>query len=350
MNTLEQQWSQAIACAPTAGAAFGKAGDLFVLAGGCGFRNGQLWERRPDGSRPGKSYFDGVELFRQDGSKLIPAGHNSLPSPRAYAACGSAGSNFFVLGGEAADGKPMASVCVIRADGSVLPAAWSLPTPLKLAGFCPLADGRLAIGGGETGSGNLKKVILCDLRSGAIESLPEFPGSARILPLVIETRCGLLVAGGRFEGAGRLDILTDAWLYDWSKQAWEEATLPRPMMAPCAARLDSGDWRVFPGDDGAGLVERLDFGKRGGLARAAGDIDAARPLEAEADRLLKDHPGFPKETWTWDRALDIWRGPDALDFPAPATSGCAVFSDGAVFLPPGEPGPGRRMEGIAVFG
>ncbi|MEN9360371.1 MAG: hypothetical protein RL095_1906 [Verrucomicrobiota bacterium] len=349
MIASEQQWIQAVACGPNAGAAFGKAGELFVLAGGCGFRNGQLWERRPDGSRPGKSYFDEVTLFVQEGARLKPVRSLRLAIPLAYAACGSAGANFYILGGEGADGKALAQVSTVDDTGAVRAAAWSLPNPRKLAGFCPLTDGRLAIGGGDDGSGNLKSVLLCDLSSGEFETLPEIPGPARILPLLLEGEHGLLLAGGRYEGGGRIDIHVDAWLYRWSSRSWEPAVLPRPMMAPCASRLDNGEWLVFPGDDGAGLFERLDYGKRGGAARASGDIEAARPLEAKADALLRDHPGFPRQAYLWDSRGESWHGPVALPFPAPATSGCAVVSEGVVFLAPGEPGPGRRMEGIMAF-
>lgn len=346
--------------------------DALIVAGGANFPDKLPW----DGGA--KVWWDRIYVLENlTGPRptWVRAENLRLPRPIAYGVSVSTSEGVVCAGGADAE-RCYADVFLLAWDAAArtvrrteLPA---MPQPLAFMAGALVGDTLYVAGGQHTMKGATPSTAFWALdlaKRGTAEcrweTLPSWPGAARILPVAAGRRTGAreafyLFSGRRPRAGAATELLTDAYVFDSKTKSWR--TLPAVgggpgvcAMAGTAAAAGKDEILLFGGDRGDLFLELeahdLAVEKLRRQVAGAAPQDRAR-LNAEIDahllakrKIYDVHPGFSREVWSLNTHIGKWRLVTHAPVPLPVTT-IAVTTGDTVLIPSGEIRPGIRTPDI----
>ncbi|MFK8113273.1 MAG: kelch repeat-containing protein [Rubripirellula sp.] len=295
--------------------------DALIVAGGANFPK-PIWETN-------KVWHDTVHvLTEQNGSFRWRTG-GELPTPIAYGAAVSLDEGVLCMGGN--DGNDTFDrVFLLKLDRTSRQIAienWpSLPLPCAYGSATRIGD-VVYLAGGQSGNAldtamnNLWALDLSKRSSPNTfqwQELEPIPGPSRAFNLTIAVEDSVFVVSGRHQDQEQIQFLRDLWRYTPATKSWKRLSdAPQCVMAGTGV-ASANAIVVLGGADGS--------------------------LFHKTDQLKDDHPGFPRQSWTYDVAADAWRtlGPT----PANHVTTVPVAWKDAIIIPSGEVRPRVRSPKI----
>lgn len=319
---------------------FGTVGDRVVVVGGCNFPT-------LDPCAPGaeKRFYSGIYtgVPAEGGFEWTRIG--ALPEGRAYGVAISDGDALYLIGGDGADGKPLATVDRLTlADVGKTPVLETLPSlPVTLDNMAGCLSGRnLYVAGGNCDGtpSNLLFTLDLDNIPAGWKKAGEFPGNPRVQPVMASADNGRIYLWGGFAGKSdrrQATLETGGLMYDPAKGKWSKVKGPR----------DSSGEEVSLG---GGAIGRLSDGR----FVAAGGVNKDIFLDALRNQApdYLSHPiewyRFNPALYIYDPAKDSWT--QGASDPAFARAGAAlvVMPDDTVVIYGGELKPRIRSAQTAA--
>ncbi|MFH5833665.1 sodium/solute symporter [Halalkalibaculum sp. DA384] len=360
--------------AGVAGAFAGRAGDALIVAGGANFPGAPPWE---NGS---KVFHDQIYILQKDtsGYRWLSDPELKLPHPLAYGATIRDGESLLLIGG--ADGTEVKR--------NVYRLKWNpgeesieirelppLPRPLAFMGATRLND-RVYVAGGQhslASPGASKSFWQLDLSQQGEdlnwESLPAWPGAARVLPVAAGQHKGdtpyfFLFSGRNVNPDGSMEVLSDTYRFNIKSSEWESLEPiahnlhgnGRSVMGGTAIATGDAHILIFGGDPGDALVERLQISARiDSLNNRMATV--SRPsqkgaIQQQVDQLnrqllsnLQQEQPFSRDILSYHTITDTYDKIGELPTPAPVTTR-AVQWDEDILIASGEIRPGVRSANI----
>lgn len=308
-----------------AGSFGGTSNGALIVAGGSNFPNGGTpW----NGGK--KVWYDHIFVLEKPGGEWMNAG--KLPRPLGYGVSISTPEGLICIGGSNASGYYAAVFRLSWQDGSIktdtLP---SLPSPIAntsgaLVGNCIYVAGGLEAPDSAAAAHNFWMLDLSKTDSLQWQSLPAWPGEARMLAVAGALDDNFYLFSGTALHNGKRSYLSDAYRFN-PKTGWVRCKdLPQPVVAaPSPAWTVNGQLLIMGGDSGK---------------------------DADKAAILKEHhPGFSNEVLAYNGQDDSWQeyakikveynGEEQTQFHAPVTT-TAINWKGMLVLPGGEIRPGIR--------
>ncbi len=305
-----------------AGPFAGVHNDALIVAGGANFAqpvwdNDKQWHDRMFALIPQE---DGGFQWKEAGQ---------LPKPMAYGAVVSTDAGVVCIGGNDAT-QTFQDVFVLSWDAqqqTIQHRSYpSLPKPYAY-GQAAVVGNVIYLCGGQTGLGletTTKDCLKLDLSKQGTddfdwEPLPAFPGPARAFNLTVHQHngfhdCIYVMSGRRLRGE-EIQTLRDVWEFNTTTQKWRQrADVPKCVMAGTAIGFGQSHIFVLGGADGS--------------------------LMARADELRDNHPGFPKEAWSYHAITNTWSSLGAI--PQNHVTTTAVKWGNRIVIPSGEIRPRVR--------
>ena len=335
-----------------AGPVAGVYNNQLLVAGGANFENGLPW-------RGGKKvYHNEIYLMEKTGggSYLWRQMSSGLPFPIAYPACVSTPEGILSIGGENLDG-PLNHVSLFTIQDGQLhsESLLALPQAVSSAGAASIGSTVFVVGG-LTSKGATSSFYSFNLqnKSNGWNVLPELPLALSHAVVVAqndgEEDC-VYVIGGRNKTSEVTTFYSWVWKFKPSVQKWisEGDILSEGKRLGLSAGTGiavGGQYIIlFGGDPGIyfNRTERLN----GAIEKALGE-DKKRKLWNEKDEMLRNHPGFLNDVWSFDTRSKRWKKIGSLTDESPATTSTFMWN-GIVVIPSGEIRPGVRTPKILGF-
>lgn len=344
-----------------AGAFAGAQDKILIIAGGANYTAAQTLSESP------KAYWAQIYVLEktisQDGNHRYhwKAAGAELPQEAAYGASVSTPDGLLCIGGRNVD-QCFAECRLLQWSGAGQKVMISdypkLPVTLADMAAVKLENTVYVLGGRETATGRSTATFLAldlskrnDPANFAWQKLSPWEGAARISPLAAAGSDGesesIYLCGGRNPGAEE-DFLTDLHRYDPRKKTWsllgnavDAAGNTATLMAAPTFFVPPHHLVVVGGTD-QHLTEMLESNGRRSASSDAAESEDRRKLQAV---MLENFPGYSRNVMAFDIVAGDWSLLGAFpDRPPMATT--AVNWDGAIILPGGETGPGRRTNKI----
>lgn len=305
-----------------AGAYVGVSGGALIVAGGTNFAE-PVWESD-------KTWHDKIYVLSRRNHRHEWHDGGKLPRPLAGGAAVSTPQGLLLIGGCDAD-RAYADVHLLRWDpGSEKVTVEPYP-PLPASschGQAALVGETVYLVAGQTNTelaSATAEVWSLDLTHRLSKEnfkwrqQADLPGGRRALHAVavqnFRGEKALYVMGGRREGEGKVEFLTDTWQLDSKTGEWHErAPMPRPAAAAPAIGFGRASIYLLGGDDGS--------------------------LFDQTETLRDEHPGFPREGLVYDTQTDVWETTGEMPTSQLATQG--VMWDGRMIVASGETRPRER--------
>ena len=312
-----------------AGLLQGTFGDYIIVGGGANF---------PDGgplTGGAKVTYPDVYVLRAAEAGLTETDHAQMPYPVGYGVSATTPDGVLYFGGSTDESGARAVTRLTAPNGKLrtetLPA---LPFALQ-NGVAAYDKDTVYLGGGKQDGVLSKKFYTYDIKTGALTSLPDFPGEAREQS-VAEFLDGRFCV---FSGGANV-AYTDGYAYDPKTQTWTSVAAPNVNGTPVsllgarAVRLNADEMLVVGGFN----HEIYDW--------AVSNLNTLQGEEKDAFRT--HYFTMPPEDYHWNREIlvysakaDAWRSVGQLPFPAPCGE-ALVIARGALFSISGEVKPGVR--------
>lgn len=296
--------------------------DALIVAGGANFAE-PVWEHT-------KSWHDAIHVLVREGSDYRWIDGGKLRRPMAYGASVSTIDGVVCIGGCDAD-ETVRDVFLVQFDPDTATVRVvdfpALPEPCAFGSATLLGDVIYLVAGqqGLSLDSASNQVWTLDLSNRASpetfrwQRLDPMPAPSRSLHLTVAQHDGyapaIYVISGRRQQGESIEFLRDVWQYTPSTQTWRRrADAPVCVMAGTAIDVGQSHLFVFGGDDGS--------------------------LFQQADQLRDEHPGFPKQAWSYHTITDSWTSAGAT--PANQVTTTAVRWQDAIVIPSGEIRPRVR--------
>jgi N-acetylneuraminate epimerase len=294
----------------------GVSGGALIVAGGANIPEDKWAEKFT------KVWRDKIFVLERPDSKTWLTGF-TLPRPLGYGVSFTVDEGVWCFGGSDSERHYADGFRLDWRKGKVQIS--TLPIlPKPCANACGALVGRtLYIAGGiqtPASTTALSTFWALDLESKPLKwkELPTWPGPARMLAVAGSAEGSFFLFSGASlslgpDGKAQRQYLTDAYRYD-AERGWSPiAELPRAAVAAASpAWSDGGEMQIFSGDDGANV----------------------------SFTPVKQHPGFPRDTLSYDIASDTWSTIPGLPF-SRATVPTVQWGDQCI-LPNGEVRPRLR--------
>jgi len=336
----------------------GSAGSVIVVAGGCNF------PERPVREGGIKKYYDDAFVFAQWEGQWQWLSGFKIPYPTAYGASVSLPEGLLCIGGKNNQAL-LTSVYLLKWDEatpSLEVQEWpELPFPLNQMGAV-LVEEKIYVVGGECEEGPANNFLSLDLREKGTarfqwEVLEEFPGPARLQPVVVaqnaaeETRIYLFSGSSFPEDQEEPSICTDGLEYSPANKQWKK-TAPiapagqQPISLHGAGGLAIGMNHILCiGGVNKKLFEEAWKNERlAHLALELGDSARTAHLERWKTGYLSHEPGwyqFNKQVMVYHTLTDSWTVGTEYPYPAPAGAIVVPWENGWAVIS-GEIMPGVR--------
>ena len=303
----------------------GMDANVLIVAGGANFPR-PVWEAE-------KVWHDDIHILVRNGENYSWHDGGKLPRPLAYGAAVSTPDGVVCMGGNDSDQTYSGvfrlswNAATLSIETQPLP---NLPEPIA-HGTAVLLNGVVYFSCGQNGTTldtATANLWALDLSSpGTIDSgwkvLPSLPAKTRSLQLMATQHNGfddcVYVMSGRREEAGDVEFLKDVWEYNPTERTWRSRTdAPRSTMAGTAIGWGQSHIFVLGGADGS--------------------------MFTQADALKDEHPGFPKEAFTYHTITDTWVSAGTM--PANHVTTIAIDWQGEIVIPSGEVRPRVRSPKI----
>ncbi|UUO05126.1 sodium/solute symporter [Blastopirellula sp. J2-11] len=307
-----------------AGPFAGVDNDALIVAGGANFPR-PVWEND-------KQWVDQIHVLVKQQGEYVWKDGGRLPRPIAYGASVSTPNGVLCIGGNDAE-HVYRDVFLLRWDGTKVTTTPcpALPAPCC---YCQAAiigtTAYVACGQQELGLESATNTLwaldltkLSDTVPQDWKLLPPLPGPTRAFALVAAQHDGfrdsLYVIGGRRSEDGATQFLRDVWRYEPVANEWKQRRdAPRIIMAGEAIGMGQSHILILGGAD-------------------ENNFD-------NSDELKDQHPGFPREAFSYHTITDSWSS--AGEIPENLVTTTAVRWDGAIILPSGEIRPRVRSPHI----
>ena len=230
-------------------------------------------------------------------------------------------------------------------------------------------DGKVYVAGGNANGTPSHAFYYLDLSvrtdSGRWEKLPDFPGAARVQPVLVAQHCGneeyrLYLAGGFQPGTTETPPQIPDELLAFSPRTgtWETETAlpplsdgnPRTLTGGCAVACGDSAMLFFGGVNYTRFFDAVDRPRQMALARAANDTRRLEALQSEAAGYLR-HPvdwyRFNDEVLHYDVRSRTWTNRGAYEAVARAGAG-ALFHNRRLIVVNGEIKPGIRTPRVNI--
>jgi len=340
----------------------GKAGSVVIMAGGCNFPDAPVW----DGGF--KKYYDEAFVFTEKRGKRIWLSGFKIPRATAYGASVSLPEGLLCIGGNGSD-RVYREVFLLKwkeETGTLEVEDWPpLPFPLSQMGAAQI-DQTIYVAGGLANGKEANSFLSLDLSKRGSEQfrwmvLEEFPGQARIQPVVVaqnsaEEKRLYLISGSSYPEQEEDPLIsTDGLQYSPGTGRWSPV-----------AEIHPAGYEAFSlhGADGfpmgmnhilfIGGVHRSTFHnawkqeRLGVLARESGDTTTLRQYTDWRYNYLSQAPGwyqFNKEVLVYHTITDSWTVGDVYPYPAPAGAKMVPWKGGWMIIS-GEIKPGLRSPSV----
>lgn len=330
--------------APFAGVSEG----VMIVAGGCNFPD------KPVTEGGAKHYYGTVFALLPDGWQAV----GQLPEPVAYGAAVTMPSGVVCVGGNNSDSS-LTRVSRIRLDSksgkAVVEPLPALPLPMDNLAAAAIGERVYVAGGNEGGKPchSLLRLNLAQPERGW-ERLADFPGAARVQPVLTAAEGKVYLAGGfqPIEGEKRPEVPTEVLVFDPDSDSWSRETeLPtfadgakRTLTGGCAVTYRTDKLLFFGGVNydifWAAIARPLHIAQ----AEAANDTTALARLRADAKAYMH-HPAawyrFNTTLLQYDLSTRAWS--ELGDYEQLARAGAAaLLRDNRLTVINGELKPGIR--------
>lgn len=336
----------------------GKAGSVVIVAGGCNF---------PDApARDGgiKKYFDDAFVYSDKEGKQTWLTGFKIPRPTAYGASVSLPQGLLCIGGNGSS-EAYSEVFLLKwkeEAHSLEVEDWPpLPFPMSQMGAA-LIDQTIYVVGGLTDGQEANRFLSLDLAkqgSGKFqwEVLEDFPGQARIQPVVVaqnsaEEKRLYLISGSSYpEQKSDPLISTDGLQYSPKTATWEPVAEIRPdgceafsLHGADGIPLGMNHLLVIGGVNRSIFQEAWKQERLGQLASDRRDTAALSRYDRWKYNYLSQEPDwyqFNKEVLVYHTITDSWAVGDVYPFLAPAGAKMVPWKGGWMIIS-GEIMPGVR--------
>ena len=288
----------------------GQQGSYLLVAGGCNFPDKPVTEGGT------KRYYD--EIFLLDLSQPTQWKEiGKLPYPVAYGATVSIPDGIYCIGGNNSDSS-LVRVAKISYEPltkelqtTLLP---NLPEPMDNLS-ATYAEGKIYVAGGNNNGAACHSFLMLDLShlDKGWESLPDFPGAARVQPVLAAQQSAdgirIYLAGGFQPGDKTTapEIPTSLLSYNPSTRSWmAESTLPsfddgalRTLTGGCAVAWKENKLLFMGGVNYDCFLAAIDRPRQIERAKAKRDQAMLKRLEGEA----KDYMHHPIEWYRFNTTL-----------------------------------------------
>jgi len=363
-----------------AGAFSGVHNDALIIAGGANFPEGLPWE----GGQ--KKWYDDIFILAkaENGKKDWIKTKVKLPRPLAYGVSIPTENGLLCIGG--CDSQECVSDVFLLQWNNIsrkLEIKWmpSLPVPLGFMSGA-LVEETVYIAGGQEDMkiGNSKTYFFAlDLSSffsfsekeyeqlaqnsetTKWETLPSWPGAARILPVAVAQANGLnncfyLFSGRNVQEGQKTEYLSDSYYFNPTTQKWKalNATPKQQcLMGATAVAQGASHLFIFGGDNAMMAKEQDAIQKKINVEQQAilnskenasveqSHFREIERLENQREQLLINHPGFSKKVWSYYTITDSWTLLDKWPFQSVVTSNALKWNDD-IIITSGEIRPGVR--------
>ena len=340
----------------------GKSGSVVIVAGGCNFPDTPVL----DGGI--KRYYDDAFVYTEQGGKQTWHTGFKIHRPTAYGASVSLPEGLLCIGGNGSVRvyKEVFLLSWKEETGSLEVEDWPpLPFPMSQMGAA-LVDQTIYVVGGLANGKEANSFLSLDLTKQGSEKfqwevLEDFPGQARIQPVVVaqnsaEEKRLYLISGSSYPEQEEDPLVSaDGLQYSPGTGKWSRV-----------AEIHPAGFEAFSlhGADGIptgmnhllfiGGVNRSTFHRAwkqerlGKLARESGDTAAIRQFTDWKYHYLSQAPGkfrFNKEVLVYHTITDSWIVGDVYPFPAPAGAKMVPWKEGWLILS-GEIMPGVRSPSV----
>ena len=343
----------------------GVTGNRLIVAGGCNFPD------KPVAEGGTKQYY--AEIWTLDLSADSAQWTNAGVLPRAVAYGASIGTPYgIVCAGGNDSASSFTDVFLLSAnDTSEACTIRPLPSlPVAMDNFAATyMDGKVYVAGGNANGTPSHAFYYLDLSvrtdSGRWEKLPDFPGAARVQPVLVAQHCGneeyrLYLAGGFQPGTTETppQIPDEILAFSPRTGTWETETAlpplsdgnPRTLTGGCAVACGDSAMLFFGGVNYTRFFDAVDRPRQMALARAANDTRRLEALQSEAAGYLR-HPvdwyRFNDEVLHYDVRSRTWTNRGAYEAVARAGAG-ALFHNRRLIVVNGEIKPGIRTPRVSV--
>jgi len=340
----------------------GISGSVVIVAGGCNFPDTPV---REGGI---KKYYDDAFVYTKRGGNWLWLGGFKIPRATAYGASVSLAEGLLCIGGNGST-RAYQEVFLLKWNdeaNSLEVEEWpSLPFPISQMGAA-LIDQTIYVAGGLANGQEANSFLSLDLTkkgSGQFQwmVLDEFPGQARIQPVVIaqnsaEEKRIYLISGSSYPEQEEDPLISvDGLQYSpkigtWSPVAEISPDAHMPFSLYGADGIPLGMNHILfiggvhrPTFEMAWKQERL-----GKLAGERGDTAAMKEFEAWKYNYLSQDPAwyrFNKEVLVYHTITDSWAIGDLYPYPAPAGAKLLPWKGGWMIIS-GEVMPGIRSPGV----
>ncbi len=336
----------------------GSLGNAILVAGGCNFPD------RPVREGGQKQYYDDAFVYtQQDGQWQWLSGYK-IPQASAYGASVRLPEGLLCIGGKNSKAL-LTSVYLLEWDA---PASrldveeWpELPFPLNQMGAA-LVEDHVYVVGGESEDGPANSFLSLDLSEKGTtqfnwEVLEEFPGPARLQPVVVaqnaaeETRVYLFSGSSYPEDQEDASICTDGLEYSPSKRQWRKIAPvavkgqePISLHGASGIALGMNHILCIGGVNKDLFQEAWQKERLAKLALTGGDTATAAQLARWKASYLVHEPEwyqFNKEVMVYHTLTDSWAVGMQYPYPAPAGAMVIPWEEGWAVIS-GEIMPGVR--------
>lgn len=313
-----------------------------ILAGGANFPDGPAWE----GGQ--KVYHQDIYLLHDSQWELL---NIQLPYPIAYGLSLSGPEAMYWIGGMNGDSLCRAVFKIKLKKKKEDIQIESLPAlPIALANTSGgIIGNQLYVFGSreDLGESYFFRLNLAEKEKGWI-ALADLPASPRTHAYGSIQNGGegpaFYLFKGRWKGEGALTkFLSDAWVYEPLKDEWKELKQDQdfPLAAGGVLELGANQILLFGGDSGENFnrIEELNYRIIETEAEGKENLIKAR------DSLMKFHPGFSSEIWSFHTITQSWHLLSHM--PASRALTTPVFYRGKdIIIPSGEVSPCIRTDQI----
>ena len=341
-----------------AGVFAGAQGDVLLIAGGTNYAGFDFTKG------PQRAWWADIYVLQRrytpeqkTAYEWLPAGAE-LPNNLAYGASASTPGGVLCIGG--AEMEKVTDACFLmkwnpeskKVEFEDYP---KLPKPLACAAAVRIGTTVYVIGGtGTMPAGRATNTFLAldlskkgDEKNFVWKALPAWDGPGRIFPIAaasLENGAeSIYLCGGRDPGNAP-DFLTDLHKFNPVKKDWailgdiiDPQGHPSSVMAAPAFHVPPHHLVVVSGTDQE-LVKMMENNTRKMEATGATE---ERERERYNKLLLENYPGYTRSVMAYDAEVGEWS--NLSSFPGkPCLTTPTVNWDGAIIIPGGETGPGKR--------
>ncbi|MFC6277004.1 N-acetylneuraminate epimerase [Psittacicella hinzii] len=236
--------------------------------------------------------------------------------------------------------KSLATFSLLALAGTALANQYpNLPSPVAQGGGALIGD-TAYVGLGSAG----KKFFALDLKAATPtwRELAEFPGEARVQPVVVAVNGKIYVFGGLAKVNGVNTSVNDAYVYDPATNKWSTLNTRSPLGLVGAAGVNYKD-KIY-------VVGGTNFEIFNGFFKdhTAAKDDAAKTAIANAyfDLRAEDY-FFNNVLFSYNPATNKWANEGSMEMRGRAGAGVAVY-DNKLYVVSGEIKPGLRTDKASV--